>query len=448
MKHKYSIISGFVLLASVAGAKTTSINQPNIFPHFSTQIVAPSSGAGSSRIIAQTYLEYKNIAFQPIDSMTYSYSFGRGGELTRDEFEDNYVNFDESITYVYDEVSGTYQNSVRRFQVFDASNRPKLYTCQTWRANMATWRDSARFQYNYIGSASLLDNTVFEIWYGGMWAPHVVYDNVFDASNNVVAMNSTVYKMAFAYDQNNRLTQRTDKVWSQSTGWQDYQRFSFTYDASGNVLSYIIEDYLGGWQNAFEIEFTYAGADIASIAELKWDAGSWVNSGKSDYTYDAAHNKLSEIVQEWDLGTGAFVNLRRSQWTYNGYNQPLTYVTDTWNVPNGNWEFTPDDFRHHYYYQDYSITSVNPVPAPEARMNLYPIPAANELNIDVKLPKAQGYTIAIFDMQGKLIKSQTETSKGAYIRTSVDVSGIPAGNYLVKLIGTGWEQSEKFIVLH
>ena len=93
MKKIYSCLLAFFALSSGANAKTTGISIPNIFPHYGSGGLSAPGGNTQSRIIGQTYLEYKGSTFVPFDSITYSYSYGRGGQLSDDDLNDNFVSF-------------------------------------------------------------------------------------------------------------------------------------------------------------------------------------------------------------------------------------------------------------------------------------------------------------------------------------------------------------------
>ena len=113
MKNIYSCLLALLVLPSVALAKSTGISVPNIFPHYGSGSAGNVVGSNQSRIIAQTYLVFDGSAFVPVDSITYSYSFGRGGQLSTDDFNDNFVSFDESYTYLFNMES--FQFYVARF---------------------------------------------------------------------------------------------------------------------------------------------------------------------------------------------------------------------------------------------------------------------------------------------------------------------------------------------
>ena len=441
MKKIYSLLLAIGFLSSPVHAKTTGVGIPNIFPHMGSGGGGSSSpSAFQSRIIAYTYLKHDGAAFVPVDSTTYSYSFGRGGQLSKEDMDDNFVNFDESYTYLFNPSSGTYINQYHRSQIFNAANKAQTYTCQNWIPASSTWKDSERFVYSYNGDLTRLDSTSFQIHSGGFWHGHVFYKNLYDINDRLTRMNSTVFTMSFTYDAAGNLVSRVD---TQANivpfYWYLYNKASFTYDASNRVTAYTLEDFRNN--KKFRHEYTYSGMDLSVTTEYVWNNNTWEISGRHLFSYDPNHNVTMDEWQYLDVASSSYKSASRKIWTYNNYQQPLTYYSETFEPSNSSWGSTTDDFFYRYYYQPFIPASVNDV-ANDNEITLYPVPAQNRLSIDISGNTLQSSSILIYDLHGRLVKQQSTTGNN----NSINISDLANGTYVLKLSTANKHLSRQFIV--
>jgi YD repeat-containing protein len=274
----------------------------------------------------------------------------------------------------------------------------------------------------------------------------VDYQNVFDPNGRVIAMNSTAYKMEFTYDGSNNIIERTDSILSPPQAFTAYYKHLFTYNGANQLTTYIIEEHDGIWKSYKKYEYAYNGQDLTTTTEFEWVNNAWTVIGKNEFTYDAAHNKMSDIYQTWDQATSTFVNTTRLQWTYNSFAQPLTYYSESWDAASGIWTNTTEDFLYRYYYQSFTPTSVDRFTAGAITMVLYPQPASESLNIRVDLEKPEPFTIAIFDVQGRMMKQISGSNIN--IRQNISLSDLPSGNYFLKLSTADKQQTRQIVVAH
>lgn len=446
MKKIYSCLLAFLAISSGTTAKTTGISVPNIFPHFGSGGLAAPSGNTQSRIIGQTYLQYNGSAYVPVDSITYSYAFGRGGQLSDDDFNDNFVSFDHSYTYVFDQAQNAYSPLYHRFQEFNQANKVKKYTCQTWLASKNDFKDSARYIYSYNVDQTKLETTQFQLKYTGNWSAHVDYNNFYDASNRCTAMVSIAYKMEMIYDANNNVIERRDSLKYPQQPWKADFKHLFTYNVANQITSYVIEDYDGIWKNYKKYEYAYNGPDLISTIEYEWTNNTWVVVKKNTSTYDSNHHKLIDISEEWDQASASFINKQRLQWVYNSFGQPVTYHSETWDAASGQWAISTDDFMFRYYYESYTPTSVKRFTAGTIKMLLYPQPAKESINVRVDLERPESYTITVFDAQGRVAKHLIGSNIN--INQNIPLQDLPAGNYFLKITTMDKQQTQPFIVVH
>lgn len=76
------------------------------------------------------------------------------------------------------------------------------------------------------------------------------------------------------------------------------------------------------------------------------------------------------------------------------------------------------------------------------RPSIYPIPANNQITIELA-ELAADMEVRIIDMTGRLVLSQTLSQK----KTTVDLSGLIAGNYVLQMQGIGIQFSEKISIV-
>ncbi|RYZ54914.1 MAG: T9SS type A sorting domain-containing protein [Sphingobacteriales bacterium] len=435
-------------LPVVSQGKTTTLSVPTIFPHYGSGAAVIFPGANHSRIIGKASFVYINGVLTPMDSASYSYSFGRGGQLSTDDMDDAFVNFDESITYLYDAGVGNYAAKQKRFQSFNASGKAQKYTFQGWNGIAGTWEDSLRYIYAYNNDQTRLEESRLETHLDNMWVLRANYINSYDANLNLIKTSILNYEWNFTYDASNRVVQRIEKQrFFQSgafTSWAFKSRYSFNYASNGQLASYVREIYENNaWVNQEKVEFTYGLGNVSSMSISKWQSGSWANDSKHVFSYDGNNNKLSDETQTWDAASSGYVKASRLLWSYNSFSQPLSYKSETWNEVSGSWTVTDEDFLNRYHYQNYVPTGVDEASALSALV-LFPQPAINNLQFNTGDLKSSTAALEVMDMSGRvLLRSVTEAGSG-----SIDVSAYPAGTYLLRF--TSGEESvvRKFLVTH
>jgi uncharacterized Zn ribbon protein len=142
------------------------------------------------------------------------------------------------------------------------------------------------------------------------------------------------YRDTYIYDASgNQLTSLYE--WWQNGQWTNSDRYTFTYDASGNELTELYEVWANGqWTNSDCYTYTYdaSGNQLTSLSEW-WQNGQWTNSYRDTYTYDASGNQLTSLYEWWQ--NGQWTNSDRSTYTYDASGNQLTELYEVW--ANGQW---------------------------------------------------------------------------------------------------------------
>lgn len=443
MKRFYFLLPAILFFLSSTGqpaaTNVTAVSVGGFFPHFSIQLAPPADTA--SRLVYKVHSKYVNGVRRQIDSVRYSYNSNDRGGATKKEEPNNDENilFDESYTYVYNTVTNSFDNLLRRRQTFNADNKISTLLYSEWKAGQ--YADSTQYIYTYTGS--LMTESDLKKYGGLQWSTVNLSLLNYDANKNVVYMDATSYKARFSYDQNNNIISVTDSMWKPAGGWNYNEKKIYTYNGK-DVKTYTLQKWdaaTNKWANSKYWEYTYSGQDLNVAVEHNWNGSGWVVAARNIYSYDNAHNKVYDVRQTW---TGnIYVNLKRESWTYNSFNQPLFIFTETWS--GSAWAKTNDDEEFRFEYAAYFPTSLKNVYSDHA-VSVYPNPSSSNVNIDVNWPESQAFTACIYDMTGKVVIKWSENEQKAY-HGSISVADLPAGTYFLKLAGDKHIASQKITVI-
>ncbi len=82
-----------------------------------------------------------------------------------------------------------------------------------------------------------------------------------------------------------------------------------------------------------------------------------------------------------------------------------------------------------------------------AQIDLYPIPAKQELNIEVNLANAEKITISIFNLIGELMATNSYTLSEGLSPIKLNIEVLQSGTYLCKMNGESSQITRKFNVI-
>jgi hypothetical protein len=106
--------------------------------------------------------------------------------------------------------------------------------------------------------------------------------------------------------------------------------------------------------------------------------------------------------------------------------------TKSWdaNIQQFVWQMGDNEERN--YYETFT-NSVKDAAKTNAGLTVYPVPARNELNVKLNLTSAQNATITLHDATGSVVKVITTPTAAQYSQR-IDVSNLPAGHYIVRMV--------------
>lgn len=455
MRKLYTIAVLFLISTSTlyggveSDANVTSVPVINgFFPHFD-----PGTGFSNGkatwqdmRLIGKTYLSFNNGQFVPDDSVVYMYS-GRRGSVPNGENPNNdeHVLFDVSTSYLFDKASQLYANNKQRHQVFVNDNKIKELIYKNWHTQTSRWKNSEKYKYTYDMDGKMQTSELLQ-WYGTLWTNSTYSTLSYDNKNNVVEMNSTSYEVDFVYDASNNLVTVEDKIFVQGTGWTNNKKKSYVYSGK-DVTEYTLQEWVNGtWQHEKKWEYQYdTKGNVVVSVEYYW-SNNWVKSIKNEYTYDQDGNIIIDIKSEWNISSNTFVNLSKEERTYNSKSLPETITTYSWN--GSSWYNSNGDYQIRYYYEYYDATTLKDQSIlATANLNIYPIPAYDNINITYDWDEPQDFTVSVVDMSGRLVYNNNETATKHY-NGAIQVQQLPAGQYFLSISSADVHTGRIIVVSH
>ena len=218
----------------------------------------------------------------------------------------------------------------------------------------------------------------------------------------------------------------------------------YTYNKTEENIELLIQYMQGGaWQNDEQQFFTLDFDEhVTSILVQEWQNNAWVNGERT--TYDYANGVFdTKIEEEWN--GAAWEITRKYTYVYEDGNATtgLCWVKEDGDFVAGDgeiemaYDYSADSklfwgFEVNMTYVD--LTSVNEN-SQVADFKVYPVPAETEIQIE-----AEGFQKAeIYSLSGQLMLES--------LCSTLDVSGLASGMYLVKIVDqTGNSEMQRLVV--
>lgn len=405
----------------------------------------------SSRLIAEAHWSSTGAVFIPVDSTHFTYSNDRGGDL-------NHIQkYDNSNTWYYDTV---YHNSWAYSQTFDANNNIATATSQYW--DGTTWILYSKTLYSY-NSSNQMTSKIMQSWGGSSWQP--------------------VSKNVYSYNISGNLETDVYHTWDTLTlAFVAASQKTYYYDLMNRMINETDQNLTGSPVYTYQWAYTYADSNVLTIAYNVWDGSGWANNNLVTNAYDSSDNRTSQLFQYWDAmtsayvnssldlysnftsnhmpqtdirqwwdntGSGSWVNQMRYMHSYNSFGQLVNTVGESWSLA-GIFQFALGDPKANYYYETYTTsnnTAVKHVTNTNGTANVYPVPAQNVLNVDLKWNQAQAAVISICDVAGRVV-AQMNVPVANTFSGSIPVANLANGTYIVRIDGTNGQVVKQIVVSH
>jgi hypothetical protein len=214
--------------------------------------------------------------------------------------------------------------------------------------------------------------------------------------------------------------------------WTNTGSIGNEYYATGDLLFRATYSYWKGGEqiNDSKEEFAYNSAGVETDHSFfKWSEAdsSWLNNMEVVTTNTPSGKKSSVLIKQWD-DDGECDTTNQTTFTYNHDNLIQGNIIGKWDGST----FNPI-VKTTYYYEDHAV-SIPEVSNQGGTLAVYPVPAKNELTINLQWNNTQAGNAAIYDLQGRVWKQWQVPAASSY-NDIVSVKELPSGNYFIRFDG-------------
>lgn len=319
---------------------------------------------------------------------------------------------------------GPYTNVSKQYYEYDTAGNMVKRTELTWTNN--TWVDQAKYEYVFV-------NGLKTEYSQSSW----------EAS---IGAYQDRAKWIYSYDTANRLTMTVYQRYTKDIeALQDFSRNLYIINEKGTWVHEFTEVWDAAsntWNKTRQVKKvndTMGRRYMDSIEYWYPATNEWVRHTLWEYLYDANGNPTHATLMNWDKDRSEYINFMREVLGFNAFNQVTHYQGDTWNDVTEIWGYQGGDQKIEYYYELYTPElNLKDIPKIEvADFKLYPVPANNTLNIEVKWAEAKDFYITITSLQGHPVSSWKANGAKHYI-TQIPLDNMANGNYFISINnGTG-----------
>ena len=326
--------------------------------------------------------------------------------------------YDESEFYLNEEITETnldfWMNETRIAYEYDFFGNVTEALYQEW--NVDDWEDMTKVTYTYEGE--VISEVVYQYFMNGMWnnAMKEVYNYNGDMWTVLIwDWNGTTWAsdLLHTYTRNGNTIELVIQ-YMQGGAWQNQERQIFTLDFDENVTEILIQGWMNSaWEDDEKIIYTYVDG-VYTEQLLQFWTGSWEDVYKYNFEYDgmgnAKHGECKERLEGVWLAADGDIDMAY------GYNAQ----TKT------------------FYAAEVEMTYVDLTKVDEnaqTNCSVYPNPADGEIQV-----QTEGFQkVEIYSLTGQLMLES--------LCSTLDVSGLASGVYLVKIVDqTGNSEMQRLVV--
>lgn len=381
-----------------------------------------------SRLIGLTQWTPQGNVMTPQDSFYYAYSGNNGWGFALGDWK-----FD-SCMHVMSPGTTAMEYTHRLINTFDAQKRIAEQLRESF--SLGKFYLSRKTLYTYTATGNLAIEEMLDNSPGG-WSPYLKtinsYDNngelterIYQFVNHLDVLRNYSREIR-NYDVNDLLTSQTYYKWDTvANKWNETQRKTFTYSGKKLIIT-LDEVYSGGWKSNNLTSYIHdANGNLIEDEVKHYAGGTWWIYRKHIYTYDAAGNQTSMLTLA-DYN-GVYKNYEKTITGYNSFGQPLISTYQTAYTSGGS--IFKTEYKNYYYYEQV-FNGVRDMSARQVTLQVYPNPARNTLILNLNTAEMNGATIMLLDITGKVMGQWAAMQ---HMQT-LDVSNIPSGTYMLKLMG-------------
>jgi len=362
------------------------------------------------------------------------YDYDSGGLLsseTQQDYQNSNWRYLSRTVYYYNQsdslFESVYQINMNNVWVdvsrtvisYDNSNRRIMQEDENYDASTSTWYPYRRTLFTYDVNSGFVNSETIQIWNGSDWD------------------NTEMHTITC--DVNGRRTYWRKDVWDGSN-WVGVDLYLSQYNAAGELIEQIYEYYDGSvWvvSDKYTAIFDQAG-NLTDEHTYTWNGSNWEEYKTVVYTYSGGFLQYY-VTSQYDSSSGGFVNVEMKEYVYDNQNRVAFETTKKWHDASSSFE---NDTRVCIsYYDNTGIDDdlIKKTPSSFSIIN-YPNPFNPSTTIIYNLPATSEVTVAVFNVQGKLIKELIKGEKrepGSYsvIWNGTDNTdrSVPSSVYLYKI---------------
>ncbi len=432
---------------------------------------------------------------EALDTTTYKYSNGRGGDATSGRLD-----YDTMFYAVWNEATKAYERQYIWTQTFNTAGLADTFTTFNWEAGQYKGDIRYAYQYNAAGAQTAFYSQEFRNA-TGKWENTFRTTTAYTAGGSIAAAGTDAWGVAGpgwtpfgrftnTYNAAGRLTSHIAERAVGAAAWQNASRDSYTYDASGNQTTEMHEDWssAGAWDPVYRYTHYYNAANeiVAELEEVRNSSGLykddsiavslttttpavqttthyrqsngvWSPTTRSTATLTPAGYPLTAVNET--LRGLVWKNSTREFYFYNSYDQLTRMFTQTW-LRDSVWALAPNysDMESRYYYELANTTNTTGTPplgigsataAGSASLIISPVPAGSSLTIALKLDKGRSLAAVVTDAAGRTVAQWADDAGAALYTKDLDVRNLPAGVYFLNMLTAAGEHiTRSFTVAH
>ena len=330
----------------------------------------------------------------------------------------------DSTYMIWDTTSGTWNNVSNDLWAFDSVHSQTSYIHQTW--NGVAWLNQTQsIDTNDTHGNHLVD--VEQNWISNSWV------------NNSITVTS--------FNSFNKPVQDIEQFWS-SGAWTSPSKDTFTYDGADNLIQWQRCEWLTDSAKWFPIQqafYAYVDGNKLSVYSFQnWGDSSWVNHDSTIYAYDNNFNKTEYKDFYWNGNTNLWDANNDDKFEYNLNNEKIYEVHQEYDLASHAYI---NNYQYFYYYGQIDPMALNEAKN-ELDAALYPNPSpGKELFLRVNLPSDAQIRVSLYDADGKLIATQTQTYTAGSQNVQLNYPQLSTGNYYIQVIEYNTSKSSALILV-
>ena len=356
------------------------------------------------------------------------------------------VNYDSVHSFAWHPIPGSAPSHRRYTQQIDgAGNVVKHTACfinattgqptndyqtqnYTYNGNQLITEEKDSMVNDYSYTNGVLDE-VKRYWLGDPQGSTITfikytYNNGLLVKETIASGQAQPNTVHYDYDMNNRVVKKVDISWNGYIYKQDtFAIYRYTYDPAGNISR----------EETWKRPTIYWGTSVPEY---------------QDHFFDASNRKTATIVS-WPNGSGIDTGYKTS-FHYNSYGMLDSMIYKewkgvSWDTVHDSVAFKTVGHKAYFTYELYWPAKIENLAGENNDMHIYPSPASDFIRIEKDWKTAVPFSVAITDMQGRVVRRWEEPAATSYRRT-VPLGGFAPGMYIMKINSGSVQAAKQFVV--